>query len=207
MGFFSLEPESSGLKGTETGELVVRLKVLVAYATRYDSTKGIANFIAEKLRQLGLEAVAEEVSAARNLQDYDAFVVGSAVYTRHWLNHAREFVSRNREVLASRPVWLFSSGPLGTETKNSHGRDLRDVSGPTEIGTLRQAVRPRSHRVFFGALDSSKLGLGHRLIRKMPAAREALSEGDFRNWQEIEGWTIGIAEELMASLATQRSVS
>jgi menaquinone-dependent protoporphyrinogen oxidase len=183
------------------------LKVLVAYATRYDSTKGIANFIAEKLCHLGLEADAEDVSKVKNIGDYDAFVIGSAVYMRHWLNHARDFVSHNREILARRPVWLFSSGPLGTEIKNAQGRDLRDVSGPTEIGALRLAVRPRSHRVFFGALDGRKLAFGHRMIRKMPAAREALSEGDFRDWKEIEGWAIGIAQELLSTLATQSTVS
>jgi menaquinone-dependent protoporphyrinogen oxidase len=179
----------------------VALKVLVAYATKHESTKGIATFIAERLREMGLEADALEVKSASNLGAYDAFVIGSAVYMFHWLNEAREFVSRNRKLLASRPVWLFSSGPLGTETKNTQGRDLRDVSGPREIGNLRQAINPRNHRVFFGALDRGKLGLGHRIMLKMPAAREALAEGDFRDWKEIEEWTIGIAQELKTAVA------
>jgi len=172
------------------------VRVLVAYATKYDSTKGIARFIAERLRQYGLEVDLQEVRSAGNLGDYDAFVIGSAIYMFHWLKEARNFVSSNREVLSARPVWFFSSGPLGTVTKNAQGHDLRDVSGPREMGELRKAVNPRNHRVFFGALDINKLGFGYRVVFKMPAVRESLSEGDFRDWKEIEVWASAIAQEL-----------
>ena len=86
------------------------MKTVVAYASKYGSTKGIAEFIAEKLRQQGTQADAQEVSQVHNLEDYDAFVIGSAVYMANWLKEATEFVMRNRAVLASHPVWLFSSG-------------------------------------------------------------------------------------------------
>jgi menaquinone-dependent protoporphyrinogen oxidase len=183
------------------------LKVLIAYATKYDSTKGIATFIADRLRQSGVDADVQEVGSVTNADDYDAFVVGSAVYMFHWLDQAKEFVARYRGVLASHPVWLFSSGPLGAETRNVKGRDLRDVSGPQELGALREAVNPRSHRVFFGALDNRRLGFGHRVIRKMPAARESLPEGDFRDWKEIGDWAVGIAQELKSALASPRAPS
>lgn len=75
---------------------------------------------------------------------------------------------------------------------------MRDISGLKEITELRENIKPRDHRVFFGALDSSKLGFGHRMIRKMPAAREALAEGDFREWNDIEAWASSIAQELKA---------
>ncbi|MGA2199646.1 MAG: flavodoxin domain-containing protein [Nitrososphaerales archaeon] len=181
------------------------VRVLVAYATKYDSTRGIAEFIAKGLQRYGAEVDVRKVGEASNLGDYDAFVIGSAIYMFHWLKDAREFVSENREVLSSRPVWLFSSGPLGTTTKNAAGRDLRDVSGPREIGTLREAVNPRSHHVFFGKLDINKLGLGYRVVFKMPAVREGLSEGDFRDWKEIEEWTSGIGQELRSLVPSMGS--
>ena len=178
------------------------VKVLVAYATKYDSTKGIAKFIAERLRQYSLDVDLQDIRSAHDLESYDAFVIGSAVYMLRWLKEAREFVLQNRKLLASRPVWLFSSGPLGTVSKDAQGRDLRDVSGPREIGTLREAVNPRNHKIFFGALDVNKLGLGYRAVLKLPAVRESLSEGDFRDWKEIEIWASGIAQELGPSSST-----
>jgi menaquinone-dependent protoporphyrinogen oxidase len=96
-------------------------------------------------------------------------------------------------------VWLFSSGPLGTETKTAQGRDVRDAAVPGEIDEIRKSIKPRGHRVFFGALDSKKLSLGHKTIRRMPAARKLLPEGDFRYWKDIEAWADEIAAGLKAS--------
>jgi menaquinone-dependent protoporphyrinogen oxidase len=35
----------------------------------------------------------------------------------------------------------------------------------------------------------------------MPAARDALPEGDFRDWPEIEAWAAGIARDLQRAPA------
>jgi menaquinone-dependent protoporphyrinogen oxidase len=174
------------------------MKTVVVYASKYGSTKGIAEFIAETLRQQGTQAEAQQVGVVHNPAGYDAFVIGSAVYMTHWLKEATEFVMQNRTVLASRPVWLFSSGPLGTEPKDAQGRDLCVVSEPKEIAEFREAINPRDHRVFFGALDSSKLGFAHRMTWKLPAARAMLPEGDFRDWKDIEAWANSIAQALKA---------
>ncbi len=109
---------------------------------------------------------------------------------------ATEFVRRNTQVLAARPVWLFSSGPLGTGPADAKGRDLRTVTVPKEIPEFTQALHPRGHRVFFGALDPRKLTFAERSLRKLPAARAALPDGDFRDWPEIDDWAAGIAREL-----------
>lgn len=174
------------------------MSVLVAYASRHGATAGIAERIAERLRVAGLEAEARPVNAVRDLAAYDAFVIGAAAYMFHWMKEATAFVRRNRVFLASRPVWLFSSGPLGTEATDEQGQDLRVVSEPKEVVELRAAVRPRDHRVFFGAFDRhmKAVGFTERFVMMMPAARAAFPEGDFRDWAEIEAWADGIAREL-----------
>jgi len=178
------------------------MRVLVAYASKTGSTKRIAEFIGEKLRQEGLQADVQDVDSIRNAADYDAFVIGSAVYMFHWMKEAKRFVSKNRAILASHPVWMFSSGPVGTDPKNAKGQDLLDasVSGPKELEELRALAKPHDHRIFFGALDGARLtgmtGLAYKMARRSKAAREAMPEGDFRNWKEIEAWTSGIAAEL-----------
>jgi len=181
------------------------MKIVVVYASKYGSTKGIAEFIAEKLQQRGILAEVQDVETIHDLGGFDAFVIGSAVYMGHWTKEATEFVRRNHSVLAGRPVWLFSSGPLGTETKDVQGRDLIVVAEPKEIAEFREAINPREHRVFFGALDSSKLGVAHRMTRKLPAARAALPEGDFRDWKDIEAWANGIAQALEAPQAASEA--
>ena len=90
-------------------------------------------------------------------------------------------------VLADRPVWLFSSGPLGTETTAAQGHDLREAALPKELGQLRDAIQSRGDRVFFGALDPDGLTLPERTVRRMPAGRALLPEGDFRDWTSTPG--------------------
>ncbi len=172
------------------------MSILVAYASKHGSTRGIAERIAEKLRAVGQDVQARPVGATDDLAGYDAFVIGSAAYSTHWLKEAAEFVRSNRAVLADRPVWLFSSGPLGTEATDAKGRDLRDAAEPKEIVEFSEALAPKEHRVFFGALDPGKLGFSERAIRKLPAARALLPEGDFRDWAEIDAWAACIAHKL-----------
>jgi menaquinone-dependent protoporphyrinogen oxidase len=97
-------------------------------------------------------------------------------------------------------VWLFSSGLVGTQTKDTKGRDLLETSMHKDLDELKALVNPRDHRVFFGALDGARLtgtiGLAYRLARRSQAAREAMPEGDFRDWPKIEEWAVGIAQSL-----------
>jgi menaquinone-dependent protoporphyrinogen oxidase len=170
--------------------------ILVAYASKHGATREIAERIADTLGAAGQHAQARPVRAAGELAGYDAVVAGSATYTGHWLKEAAEFVRRNRAVLATRPVWLFSSGPLGTQATDAKGQDLRVAAEPKEVAEFRAAIGPRDHRVFFGALDPGKLSFAERSLRRLPAARAVLPEGDFRDWAEIDAWAGSIAHNL-----------
>ena len=179
------------------------MSILVAYASKHGATQDIAERIAETLRAAGLDAQAQPVTAARDLAAYDAFVIGAAAYMGSWLKEATEFVRRNQALLATRPVWLFSSGPLGTATTDAQGRDLLVASGPKEYAEFKETIAPRGVRVFFGALDPNTLGLSERLLRRLPTGRALLPEGDFRDWAEIEAWAASIAHELAPTSASR----
>ncbi len=179
------------------------MSILVAYASKHGSTQAIAERIAAQLEASGQQVQVRPVKDPGDLASYDAFVIGSAAYMGFWLKEAADFARRNQAILAARPVWLFSSGPLGTETKDPQGRDLRATTEPREFAELKQTLNPRGTRVFFGALFPDKLGFSERLVRSMPAGRGLLPEGDFRDWQEIDSWAQSIAREV-AGLAASR---
>lgn len=181
------------------------MSVLVAYASRHGATQGIAERIAGRLRQDGVEAEAVRAGDVRDPSAYDAFVVGSAAYMFHWLDDATRFVKRNRATLAARPVWLFSSGPLGTDAVDRKGRDMLVASEPKEFAELRSTLNPRGEQVFFGAfdLDAPPIGMAERIARHMPAfAKDAMPTGDFRDWPAIDAWADGIAAQLAPVPAT-----
>jgi len=176
------------------------MRVLVTYASRYGATQGIAERIAATLRQQGLEVILVSVDHAGDPAGYDAAVIGSAIYMFHWMKQATKFVRRNTKALANHPVWLFSSGPLGNKTQDAQGRDYSEFLEPKEIAEFKGTVKPREHRIFFGAMDGSKLDFWHRLIYKLPANRDGalFPHGDFRNWNEIDAWAGSIAQSLKA---------
>lgn len=176
------------------------MKVLVAYASRHGATQGIAERIAETLRAAGLDAQARPAATVKDVGGYDAFVVGSAAYMFKWLGEASAFVRRFRSVLGTRPVWLFSSGPVGSEPVDAEGRDQKVAAIPKGIPELAAELGARDHHVFFGAYERDRpaIGFAERFMTLLPAKMEGLPEGDFRDWPEIEGWAAGIADALAA---------
>lgn len=161
------------------------MTVLVAYASKHGSTEEIAHALATRIRDHGIEAEATPISRIADLDDAEAVVVGSAVYGGSWMQEAVAFVRHHAAELAGRPVWLFSSGPLG-----EHVEDAEDQ--PKQIGEFRESLRPRDHHVFMGALDPDKLGFAERMMVKAVQA----PAGDFRDWDDIRAWADGIAHEL-----------
>jgi menaquinone-dependent protoporphyrinogen oxidase len=174
----------------------IEMSILVAYASKQGATGEIAERVAEGLRAAGQHADARPFEEAGDLADYEGFVVGSAAYSTYWLKDATAFVSRNRDLLARRPVWLFSSGPLDTEATDAKGVDLRAGFEPKEIPGFQEAIHPRDHRVFFGALDPARLSFAEWSCLKLPATSLILPGGDVRDWAQIEQWAAGIALEL-----------
>jgi menaquinone-dependent protoporphyrinogen oxidase len=183
------------------------MRILVTYASRHGATRGIAERIAQTLEHSGMQVTLAPVDGGARPDDYDAFVIGSAAYVGRWLKQATDFVRRHQSVLAGRPVWLFSSGPIGTELVDAKGRDVVKASEPQEFAEFEEALHPRDKKIFFGAFDpeAEPIGLMEKLgapFLRMPSIRKELPAGDFRDWPEIEAWAHAIARELQETAAT-----
>jgi menaquinone-dependent protoporphyrinogen oxidase len=159
------------------------MKVLVTAATRYGATGEIAQAIGEVLRERGLDTTVGPPEAGI-VDGYDAVVLGSAVYAGHWLKPARELVHRDRDALAARPVWLFSSGPVGDPPEPEED--------PVDVAELVAATGARDHRVFAGKLLRKRLGFADKAI----AVALHVPDGDVRDWTAISEWAAGIADAL-----------
>ena len=156
------------------------------------------------MTEAGQHAEARPINEVGDPVGYDAYMIGSAAYMGSWLKEAAEFVRRNQSILAARPVWLFSSGPLGIEKTDAQGQDKLISAEPKQFAEFKELVKPRGIQVFFGALNINQLGFFDRLVTKMPAARSAnlFPEGDFRDWDAIEAWADTIGYELASGAVT-----
>jgi menaquinone-dependent protoporphyrinogen oxidase len=160
----------------------VPARVLVAYATKLGSTGEIAETIAHVLRDSGHRALALPARDVTTLVDWDAVILGSAVYAAYWQRDARRFTERFREDLMVRPLWLFSGGPL----------DRR-------LGKADQPITPHGAEITEGLGARAHRTFGGRLARDADVDPQVLQThrlGDYRDWQSIVQYAYRIAQEL-----------
>ncbi|NYT07262.1 MAG: flavodoxin [Methanomicrobiales archaeon] len=163
--------------------------VLVCYATRYGSTGDIARIIADELRAAGYRVTLSPVSDAIDPGDFDAVVIGSPLYMGKWLAEAREFVSRFRNSLKSRPVAVFSAGFTLRERTSNHLTAVDEALG----SSVKLFISPISTGYFAGKLDPDHMSSADRAIVTLTGA----IPGDFIEPDEIKKW----ARELSALLS------
>ncbi len=163
------------------------MRVLIAVASKHGSTREIASVIANELRAENLTVELREAIEVGDVIGYDAVLLGSAIYAGKWLSEAQRFAAQHQVELSTVPVWLFSSGPLGTD-------DPQPQDDPDLLATPLGDVKPQDHRVFTGKLDLARLGFGERLLTKVVSA----PSGDFRDWEEIRAWAQKVANEICA---------
>ena len=172
------------------------MRALVAYSSKYGATTGIAERIGERLRGRGLDVVVARCRDVHDPSGYDAYIVGSATYMFNWRKEARKFVKRNATLLAARPTWLFSSGPVGTDKVDKDGKDVLVEAAPKQFADFEELVHPRGKQVFFGAFDPEKVRGVDRMVTWMPAIHDLLPAGDFRDWDAIDAWADSVADAL-----------
>jgi menaquinone-dependent protoporphyrinogen oxidase len=162
------------------------MKVLVAVASLHEATHGIAEVVADELRTTGLEVDLRDAGDVTGVAEYQAVVLGSAVYTGDWLPDARHFVRAYGVALKAIPVWLFSSGPIGAGDETTLG-------DPPAVQELMKATGAREHWVFSGRLDKQALDVAEQSVTKVVEA----PEGDYRDLGAIIEWARSIASSLV----------
>ena len=164
------------------------MNVLIAYASKYGSTKEIAEHIALILRREGLTVEVKDAEVVSSLQPYAAMIIGSALYFDNWLPTATELLESFQAELVQKPVWLFSSGITG----EGDFRKIIEWSYPKPLDDIIKSIKPKDIALFGGKVDAKELELSDWLIN--PGLR--VETGDYRNWNEIEAWAMQIANTL-----------
>jgi menaquinone-dependent protoporphyrinogen oxidase len=171
------------------------MKVLVTAASRNGATSEIAESIARVLRERGFDSSVSRPEQVDDVTRYGAVVIGSAIYSGHWLEPANDFARRFAHELAQRPVWLFSSGPVG----DPHRKLVQKMTAdPLELPSVLAQTQAREHRILAGKLSGDDFGRAQRLSLLIFRGLQ----GDWRDWVEIERYASAIADALDERAAT-----
>ncbi len=162
------------------------MKVLVTWGSKRGGTEGIARILGEALQEEGHRVELLPARKATSASDFEAAVVGGALYANRWHPAARRFVARRERLLRSVPVWFFSSGPLDDSA-------ARGVIPPTrQVEVLMERVGAQGHLTFGGRLAPDARGFPASAMAKKRA-------GDWRVPQRIRAWASDIARALPAA--------
>jgi menaquinone-dependent protoporphyrinogen oxidase len=166
------------------------MRILVSAASRHGGTAEVAHAIATALARAGIDVDEQRPEIVGHLNAYDGVVLGSAVYAGHWLKPAKDLVERTSAQMRARPVWLFSTGPVGFP--------LKPEGSPVDVAPMLEQSGGLEHRIFGGRLDKGELGFGEKVLVQMTGA----TEGDYRSWDDIEAWATQIASTLTTGRTT-----
>jgi menaquinone-dependent protoporphyrinogen oxidase len=165
------------------------MTVLVTAASEQGATYGIAEAIGRTIEAHGIDATLARPDEILDPEEFEAFVIGSAIYTGHWREPATRFVRRFAQTLSERPVWLFSSGPVGDPRRKLVQKMAAD---PAELPELLTLTNAREHRMFAGKLVGQELSGARQLSLVVFRGLQ----GDWRDWRAVESWAGEIAVAL-----------
>ena len=155
----------------------MKKRVLIAYGTMSGSTAGVAQAVAEVVEKEGWEVTAEPVENIKDVQGYDAIVVGTAVRMFHVLGKTRRFLRKHKKSLQNIPVAYFlvcltmsEDTPENIEQATKFAQPMISTKEPVSLG------------LFGGCIDHEKMTDIFALpLKQMP-------EQDHRDWEKIRAW-------------------
>lgn len=169
------------------------LSFLVVYGTGEGQTAKVAARIVDRFEQRHHDATAidiEDLDESVSITEFDAFVVGSSIHVGQHDKHIREFVTTNREQLATHPTAFFQLS-LSSAVDDPDRR--AEAAGYVDTMLEETGWDPDKIGLFGGALRYSKYGFLKRLMMKR-IAKEATGDTDtsqdyeYTDWAEVDAF-------------------
>lgn len=168
-------------------------KALVAYASKYGSTREVAEAVTAALCECALDAESRPMREVRSLDGYGLVVLGAPLYMLRWHGDALRFLALHRQALIGRPVAVFALGPFHDEPK-----EWQEVAKELDKELARFPwFKPVARQVFGGKFDPATLVFPWKLI---PALRH-MPPSDIRDWTAIHAWAKDLTGKFQPAVA------
>ena len=161
-------------------------KILVTYASRTGSTRGVAEAIGATLADENTTVEVLPMQQVHDLTPYSAVVAGSAIQGNQWLPEALDFVRDHQSELRLKPFAAFLVCMTLAMRKGENYR----FAVANSLAPVRSLVRPVSEGLFAGVLDIRKIpSFSDRAKFRLSVLLGVWTEGDHRDWHAIRAWT------------------
>lgn len=122
------------------------MRILVAWSSKRGGTEGIGRILRDALEAHGFETFAASVDQVRELDSFDAVIVGSALYSSRWTRGAVRFVNRHLEMARTK-----SGDWRNVEIIRAWADELaKVVVGATPLAPVKQPERSISRLLVHG---------------------------------------------------------
>lgn len=166
-------------------------KILVGYATRYGSTKEVAETIGHTVSEAGFEVDVSQVRDIKSLMDYQAIILGAPLFMFHWHKDILQFLSKHQRILLNLQVAIFALGPTHDPYDEQEWRD--SWSQLNKELEKYSWLKPVEIEMFGGKYDPTKLKFPFKMMTgKTPGT-------DIRDFDTIREWAGKLTKKLSKS--------
>ena len=174
------------------------MNILIAYATKKQSTQEIADFIAKILIKYNHHVTVANCDSVTEISEYDTVILGTGIYKGRWLPAAETFLRRFMNDLADKPLFYFSVCIRLLE-KDGYAHVMQEYI-PEHL--LNQLNNIQGKTAFAGKLDYADIDWHERwtLSVRYDGNADPLDHfvEDHRDWKIIAEW----AETVVTKLKT-----
>ncbi len=161
-------------------------KLCIAYVTKTNTTKEIAEEIAKIAREKNWDVKVLPVSAIADIKEFDAVLVGAPINGMQWLPEAIEFVEKNKMALKEISTSYF----LVSYLMNS-GSKMWKKTIDKSLNKVIAMVQPDKIGKFDGRIEDEFPGFARLLF--------GVKKGtplDLRDWDAIRAWANEYVQQL-----------
>lgn len=166
-------------------------KLCIAYITKTNTTKEIADEIAKIAREKNWTVTVQDLKSIQSVQEYDAILIGSPINGMQWLPEANEFVEKHQKELSQ----MSTSFYLVSYLMNS-GSKMWKKSIEKSLNKATKFVTPFMIGKFDGRIEDEFPAFARILfgVKKGTAL-------DLRDWDAIRAWAHDFTDKLTQQLS------
>jgi menaquinone-dependent protoporphyrinogen oxidase len=171
--------------------------ILIAYDTIHGCTAGVAARIGDTLCNMGFKVDVKWVGDVTDVDDYDGFIVGSAIYKFSWLPDAQAFLEKYKDQLAAKKTALFIDGAsMSQDTPETRAAVKKSFIDP--VLENHPEIHPVTIGLFGGAFDltrKNEYNLFEKIVLRILGIVLRLPDKKKADWSNgttptIEDWSV-----------------